>query len=182
MINDSPDWYSDIQNMGLLPFPMLYSKLPTERFSLGGEPVMMFEYMGRELFGSLWHQVQSFQIGGGFSQLFLHGNMGSGKSHMLAALACLLLRRGEHPVYLPDCRQMLANPLPYIQSAMLCSFADPSSLACHNEIRSFQSMEDVWKFCGTLKTHLYFIVDQINALEGGGNQRRSGLKLREAGS
>lgn len=147
---------------------MLYSRLPTDRFPLSEEPVMMFEYMERECFGSLWDKVQSLRIGSGSSQLLLHGNMGYGKSHMLAALACLLFRLGKRPVYLPDCRQMLANSLSYIQSAMLCSFADPSSssLARRDEIRSFQNMDDALKFCGNFReTHLYFIIDQINALE-----------------
>ncbi|KAF8333265.1 hypothetical protein F5887DRAFT_994782 [Amanita rubescens] len=165
VIDASPDWYSNIHNLSSLPFPMLYGRLPTDRFPLSEEPVMMFEYMGRERFGSLWDKVQSFRLGSGSSQLFLYGNMGSGKSHMLAALACLLFHLGKRPVYLPDCRQMLTNPLPYIQSAMLCSFADPSSLARRDEIRSFQNMDDASKFCGNLNTRLYFIVDQINALE-----------------
>jgi hypothetical protein len=122
--------------------------------------------MGRERFGNLWDKVQSLEIGLRSTQLFLHGNMGCGKSHMLAALACLLFRLGKRPVYLSNCRQMLADPLPYIQSAMLCSFAATSSPDQRNKIRSFRNTEDAIQFCRTLgETRLYFIIDQVNALE-----------------
>ena len=125
-----------------------------------------FEYMGRERFGNLWEHVQSLQIGSGLSQLFLYGNMGSGKSHMLAALVCLLFRLGNRPVYIPDYWQMLLDPLPYIQSALLCSFADAPSLAFRNKIRSFQKINDAIIFCRNLGTmRLYFIIDQMNTLE-----------------
>lgn len=165
-IDNCPDWYSNPRNMGLLPFPLFYGCLPTERFPLSKEPVKVFEYMGRERFGKLWANVQSFRIGSGLSRLFLYGNMGSGKSHMLAALACLLFRLGNHPVYIPDCRQMLMDPLSYIQSALLCSFADAPSLALRDKIRSFKNTSDALTFCSNLGTRrLYFIIDQINALE-----------------
>ena len=165
-IDNRPGWYSNPRNMGLLPFPMLYSRLPIDRFHLKEEPVKVFEYMGREHFGRLWDSVQLLRIGSGFSQLFLHGNMGGGKSHMLAALAGLLFCLGKRPVYIPDCRQMLLDPLSYIQSAMLCSFADPSSSSHRDKIRSFLKTDDALEFCGNLDaTHLYFIIDQINALE-----------------
>lgn len=48
--------------------------------------------------------------------------MGYGKSHILAALACLLSRLKCHVVLIPDCKQMVLDPLSYIQSA----FAYPS--------------------------------------------------------
>src|SRR6266487_633234 len=165
-IENEPGWYSNHHNMGFLPFPMLYSRLPTDRFPLREEQVKLFEYMGRERFGDLWNTVQSLRIGSGSSQLFLQGTMGCGKSHMLAALTCLLFRRGKRPVYIPDCRQMLVDPLPYIQSALLCTFADASSSSHRDKIRSFRNPDDALDFCRNLgERHLYFIVDQINALE-----------------
>jgi hypothetical protein len=166
-IDNLPGWYSDSHNMGLLPFPMLYSRLPTDRFPMRDQPVKAFEYMGRERFKTLWDAVQSLRISSGSSQLFLHGNMGCGKSHMLAALACLLFRLGKRPVYIPDCRQMLVDPLSYMQSALLCSFADAFSSLHREKIRSFQNISDALEFCRNLddETRLYFIIDRINALE-----------------
>ena len=61
---------------------------------------------------------------------------------------------------------MLVDPLAYIQSAMLCSFADASSSSHRDKIRSFQDISDVLQFCGNLEAgHLYFVIDQIDALE-----------------
>ena len=68
-IDSRSHWYSDPHNMALLPFPMLYYHLPIDRFPLGGEPVKMFEYMGREHFENLWASVQSLQIGLGYSSM-----------------------------------------------------------------------------------------------------------------
>jgi hypothetical protein len=165
-IDNKPGWYSNPHNMDLLPFPMLYSRLPTDRFPLREAPVKLFEYMGRERFGSLWGAVQSLRIGSGSSQLFLQGTMGHGKSHMLAALTCLLFRIGKRPVYIPDCRQMLVDPLSYIQSALLCAFADASSSSHRHKIRSFRTVDDALEFCHNFgATQLYFIIDQINSLE-----------------
>src|SRR5215510_3705547 len=98
MIAHQPIWYSNPSNKILLPFPMLYSRLPTDRFDLKQEnegDSRWFEYMGRDWFKTLWEVVEKFQIGSGFSQLYLQGNMGCGKSHILAALTCLLSRIGR---------------------------------------------------------------------------------------
>jgi hypothetical protein len=45
-----------------------------------------------------------------YEQCCLHGTLGAGKSLMLAALACLLMRQGWRVVYIPDCARMLAQP------------------------------------------------------------------------
>ena len=122
--------------------------------------------MGRECFSELWKHIQSMRIGGGYSKLYFQGTMGNGKSHILAALACLLSRLDRRPVYLADCRQALAEPLSYIQSALLCAFADPESSSIRDEIRSLESTDDVLDFCnGLVNVQLFFIVDQKNALE-----------------
>jgi hypothetical protein len=162
-------WYSNPCNKSLLPFPMLYSRLPVDRFDLKQEnegDSKRFEYMGRERFKTLWEVVEKFQISWGFSQSCLQGSMGCGKSHILAALTCLLSHIGRRPVYIPDCRQMLVDPLPYIQCALLCAFADASSSMYRDKIRRFQTLDDALEFCRNLRsTHLYFIIDQMNALE-----------------
>jgi hypothetical protein len=132
--------------------------------------MLLFEFMGRESFSELWERVGSMQLGRGFSQLFIHGSMGYGKSHILAALACFLSCIGKRTVYLPDCRQLLAEPLPYIKSALLCAFSDPSSSSEHDEIRHFTTTDDALAFCRDLnETRLYFITDQMNALDHEGS-------------
>ena len=32
---------------------------------------------------------------------------------------------GKASFFIPDCREVLRNPLPYIKSALLCAIADP---------------------------------------------------------
>jgi hypothetical protein len=165
-----PKWYSNPGNNKFLPFPLLYTRLPTDRFRLKPSKELpstsVFEFMGRESFSRLWESVGSMQLGVGFSQLFLHGSIGYGKSHILAALVCFLAGIGKRTVYLPDCRQLLAKPLPYIQSALLCTFSDPSSSSERDKIRRFTTTDDALAFCHDLNgTHLYFITDQINAFE-----------------
>jgi hypothetical protein len=145
---------------------MIFSRLPVDRFPLEKGPVRQFEYMGRERFREMWKIVENFRLVEGYSQFFLHGNMGGGKSHMLAALTCLLFRCGKRPVYIPDCKQMLLHPLPYIQSALLCAFAGASAAPYRAAIRSFRAIDNAFTFCGNLgATHLYFVIDQVNALE-----------------
>jgi hypothetical protein len=96
----------------------------------------------------------------------MEGSMGYGKSHLLAVLAALLLRSGRRPVYISDCRELLGNTLSYLQSALLCAFADPSLSSIQDEIRACSSLDDLVYFCGDQSvTPLYFIIDQKNALE-----------------
>jgi energy-coupling factor transporter ATP-binding protein EcfA2 len=121
--------------------------------------------MGRESFHDLWKLVSAMNADGGNSQIHVYGTMGFGKSHILAALAGLLARKGKRVVYLPDCRQMVVHPLVYIQSALLCTFADPPSSAMRAKIRRLKSNDDLLAFCSSIQTPMYFIVDQMNALE-----------------
>ena len=122
--------------------------------------------MGREQFIELWRHVSSMNVGPGPSQLYVHGTMGYGKSHILAALTCLLQRLGKRVVYMPDCRQMLTDVVNYVKSALLCAFSEPSLSPIRNEIRHLTGPDDILDFCRSLEGDpLYFIVDQINALE-----------------
>src|ERR1700733_4389204 len=53
----------------------------------------------------------------------------------------------------------------YLQSALLCAFANPSSSHRRDKIRAFKSQEDIYNFCRTQSEPFYFIVDQKNAFE-----------------
>jgi len=123
-------------------------------------------YMGRERFDELWKIVRTMDTDTGYPQLYIHGTIGYGKSHILAALVCLLRRLGKRAVYIPDCRQILASPIAYIKSALICAFSDPDSKPQRNDIRKLSTQEDVVSFCVMMhRRSLYFIVDQMNALE-----------------
>ena len=124
--------------------------------------------MGREPFSELLANVLKLKVYVGYSQLYIQGTMGYGKSHILAALACLLTRLGKRVVYLPDCRQMVVDPVSYIRNALLCSFSDSSlsSQSTRNDIKLLGSDDEILRFCrGLSNMPMYFIVDQLNALE-----------------
>jgi hypothetical protein len=164
-LNPDPTWYSNPLNATTLPFPFIYDQLPGERFCLSESDIPEFTYLGREKFSSLWERVECILKKGAVHSLFMQGPKGLGKSHLLAALACLWSRMERRTVYIPDCRQALSDPLFYLQIALLCAFADPSSASKRTIIRSFQSTDDLKKFCRALTRPLYFVIDQVNALE-----------------
>ncbi|KAI9443719.1 hypothetical protein F5148DRAFT_1255992 [Russula earlei] len=164
-INPDADWYSNPQNITILPFPFLTVslRLPSDRFRL--LPECNFQYMGREAFARVWAAVGRMRTEIGLNRIYIQGTIGYGKSHILAALACLLGRGGNRVVYLPDCREMLRGPLIYLKSALLCAFADPSSSHHRTTIRACRSNSDLLAFCraNANPDPLYFVVDQMNA-------------------
>jgi hypothetical protein len=161
-----PLWYSNPSNTASLPFMFISAKLPGQRFqfSLSGS-TCVFEYMGRELFASVWKKVQGLCPQIKATELYVQGTKGVGKSHLLAVLALLLYLLGKRTVYIPDCREACKDPFVYIQSALLCAFADPASASTRAAIRAFRTTEDINDFCHTAVEPFYFIIDQIDALQ-----------------
>jgi len=49
---------------------------------------------------------------------YFHGTVGAGKSHLLAALTCLLMRQGMLVVFIPDCNDLLADPARYFTAGL----------------------------------------------------------------
>lgn len=139
----------------------MHKRRPVDRFPLTEE---YFQYMGRERFTEVWDTVRSLKPGE-YTQLFIEGTTGYGKSHLMAILACLLSRLDYRPVYIPDCRQLFHAPLAQFQTALLFAFSEPSLSLERSEIRTLQSLDQVSGFCRTQKTRLFFIVDQMNALD-----------------
>ena len=160
-LSDDPQWYSNPENCYCIPFPFSFSE-PPERFSVQDGK---FEYMGREAFRGVHNTVSSLKTGGGGTRLYIQGTMGYGKSHILAALACLLYRQGKLVVFIPDVRALLLAPLPYITTALLCTFAGPSFKEERKQIRACKSMDDISSFYHGIRSFPYLIVDQINAFE-----------------
>jgi hypothetical protein len=96
----------------------------------------------------------------------MHMTRGYGKSPVLAALACPLVRKKERVVYLPDCRAMFQEPLEYLRNALLFAFADSSSSDYCERIYECEDVEALANFCKNHKRGgLYFIVNQLNALD-----------------
>ena len=144
------------------PFPFTGDQLPVGRFDFTDE--FCFAYMGREAFFDLWGTVTKLKVRQSYSRLYIQGTIGYGKSHILAVLVGFLSRKGKRVVYLPDCRELLARTMRYMQTALLCAFADPASSGVRDEIRALKSSEEVVAFCEQHRS-TYFIIDQINALD-----------------
>jgi Cdc6-like AAA superfamily ATPase len=122
--------------------------------------------MGRRKFTELYEKIQGPSFIAGYEAIYLYGSSGSGKSHILAALVCQLIREGNRVVYIPDCAQLLNDFASVIQSALYFAFFDSEPHL--GAITSAQKEEDLFKFWDKNKD-VYFVVDQLNALELGGS-------------
>ena len=163
ILSEEPTKYSTPNEVIVLPFPSV-NEIPP-RFSLLDE--RKISYMGRECFSQVWktfgivennpHQRQA---------IYLFGGKGLGKSHILAALACLLVRRGTQVVYLPDCRAWLLDPLRYLQNALVFAFVN-STPSLREEVLDCENLESLANFCAWYRNmgQLCFIVDQLDVLD-----------------
>ena len=155
-----PAVYTDPGQTFTLPFPAV-GIFPEDRFTFEEGN---FTYFGRERFTELWKSV--IQLEKRWGQLFFYGTAGYGKSHILAALACLLVSQGKRVVFLPHCRAMSRDFVDYITEALLLAFGD--SPKHQEQIVELQKEEDIKLFLkryAKSEGKLYFIVDQLNALE-----------------
>ncbi|KAF8430900.1 hypothetical protein BGX38DRAFT_1230439 [Terfezia claveryi] len=91
---------------------------------------------------------------------FLHGTVGAGKSHLLAAITCLLIKEGHKVVYLPDCRSLLKNTFGYLRSALRLTFHKDMERAVF--LDNCETLQHLEKFCDAASSELrlLFIVDQ----------------------
>ncbi|KAF8535742.1 hypothetical protein BDD12DRAFT_912599 [Trichophaea hybrida] len=124
-----------------------------------------FRFRGREPFKKLAELALSLEPAKGRQFLFLHGTLGVGKSHLMAALACYLTRRGKRVVFLPDCLALLKSPLPGVREALTIAFSDEPLLV--DEIFEARTKDDLEDLCAKISTEhtLYFLIDQANALD-----------------
>jgi hypothetical protein len=180
-INENASWYSNPANLGRLPFFFLFAHLPVDRFDL--DDTLLFTYMGREAFDEVWQDVESLKGWQRYTRVYIEGTIGYGTSYILAALAAFLSRSGKHPVYIPDCRELLRNEVPYVQSSLLSAFSAPSLTPIRNEIRALKSRDDLIQFCRSQPNEpenpLYFIIDQQDALDRGEENKDTASNTRK---
>lgn len=125
------------------------------------------------------------------NRLHLHGTLGTGKSHLLAALVCQLQREGMRVVYVPDCYELLLcePPALYIIPSLYSAFyQDPVLGERVKELtQSFfeegHTQEDLERgmimFCNLaaqVGRAILWVIDQANALDDGELDRVSNLK------
>jgi energy-coupling factor transporter ATP-binding protein EcfA2 len=141
---------------------MFVQRVPSDRFDLDNEG--RFEYYGREKFRELYNAAMSMNLQG-TRKYFLHGTLGAGKSHLLAALACILHKEGRKVVFLPDCREMMGNVFGYLRSALRLAFTGDTRRDAF--LAGCKDTQGLLDFCSAASSevHLLFIVDQVNALD-----------------
>ncbi|PKK59642.1 hypothetical protein RhiirC2_820485 [Rhizophagus irregularis] len=161
-LDEDESSYSNPKKHFSLPFPYPGEKLPVDRFAINDDG--FFTYMGRKKFRKVLKTINQFRSRTGYMKLFVYGTVGYGKSHILSAIACFLFRTGKRVVFLPDCRQLAVDPVKYIKFALLLTYENDDA-----KIREINACEDfcqIINFCESLyEEKLYFIVDQMNALD-----------------
>jgi hypothetical protein len=160
LLSEEPGNYSNPKEVYQLPFPSV-NPIP-RRFSPSDNKKI--SYMGRECFEEVWEKFLEVELEPDYRQaIYVYGGKGYGKSHVFAALACLLVRKGYPVIYIPDCRGMLRSP--YILIAFLFAFIAFPSI--YDVIREFNTLEALAKFCEEYQANgkLCFIIDQQNALD-----------------
>ncbi|KAF8460210.1 hypothetical protein BDZ91DRAFT_799133 [Kalaharituber pfeilii] len=119
-------------------------------------------------------------------RVHFYGMLGAGRSHLLAALVCLLCKEGIPVVYLPDCYELLTSEPPelYLITALFASFSNDTDLSeevtelfnavlCR-EYNHDQLKWDILVFCNLaaqLKKTILFVIDQANVLDNSPDDR-----------
>ena len=144
-----------------LPFPSLLP-MPSHRFETKDiNDVDHFEYMGRTPFRELQQRTQNVNFLKGSESLYLYGTSGSGKSHLLAALAYNLVRKGSRVFYIPDCSTLLLDPAKTMWTALNFALYDSAVLGTIGNPRDVEELIELMSG----HSDLYIIVDQVNALD-----------------
>jgi hypothetical protein len=102
-----------------------------------------------------------------------HGMLGAGKSHLLAALACLLRREGKLVVFIPNCNELLADPTEYFGAALEAAYGGnrlygPKLKAVRLQKPDRSTVLERLTFCWEVAKYGYpalFTVGQANALD-----------------
>jgi len=121
--------------------------------------------MGRKIFGEVYQTVSNMSRRAG-TIYSLQGTLGSTKSHIFAALVCLLIKEGKRVVYLTDARVLVKEIVEYTKEALQLAYVDDQVLFA--QVRRFSSITDILQFarersaCGEW---WYIICDQMNALD-----------------
>ena len=159
-----------------LPFPSL-APIPSQRFNaeqING--ISRFEYMGRSKFRELQKRTEGRNFLKGNESLYVYGTSGSGKSHLLAALACHLIREERRVFYIPDCSALLMEPAITIWRALHFAFYDLPALKLVDPCNIDAMIHFMSK-----NRDVYIMVDQVNALETSENDSshtEKGLALK----
>ena len=123
-----------------------------------------FKYFGRASFSELHAHTMGLKRTE-ISCLSLQGTVGAGKSHLLAALACLMVSNGHRVVFVADCSPLMKTPISCLKEALCLAFGDDSEIL--GSISQVKTADDLTELCYKLaeKSSAYFIFDQFEAVD-----------------
>ncbi|KAF8534357.1 hypothetical protein BDD12DRAFT_896092 [Trichophaea hybrida] len=100
--------------------------------------------------------------------------MGYGKSHLICALVCYLMKIGERVIYAPDCKSLIADPFKYMRDAFRLAFADsPQIVQMLNECLDMDALERLAEKIAEFGITMFVFIDQADALQAGSGGRMS---------
>jgi hypothetical protein len=142
----------------MLPFPSPL-RAPAKCFRTSIENgVTYFRYMGRSKFSQFKECIEEDHKR---AKVHLSGCPGSGKSHILAALAVRLYQEGKRVVYISDCFDLVIDFKHTMKMALCCAFYDdPDALQAILSAQYLDDLIQVWRSLG----RPYLIVDHLNKL------------------
>lgn len=94
---------------------------PIDRFKITDN---CFDYIPQDIFAIVYSGIQKMKKSKETCFYSLAGPTGTRKSHVLAALACLLLSQGYHIIYLGDYRILAQGFVVCVKEALLLAFKD----------------------------------------------------------
>ena len=142
----------------------------TGRFVLMGDVARSFEYFGRESYAQLIQIINQALLSRSWpTPILVYGTPGNGKSHLLAALACALIRRrldgkmSHRVIFIHDCALLEDNFVETVHSACrLAFFDDPQALSA---LQLCDTVADLQRFTSRHRGHCVLIADQKNAID-----------------
>ncbi|KAI5783170.1 hypothetical protein DFH27DRAFT_276400 [Peziza echinospora] len=112
-----------------MALPFLGSPNSVQRLGMDVSKDGTFVYYGRSKLQVIYQVAMEMRVYG-LIKYFLCGPLGIGKSHLIAALPCLLIRSGKKVAFLPDCRALVKAPLHCLLFALQFTFhGHPQELA-----------------------------------------------------
>ncbi|KAJ6624517.1 hypothetical protein B0H10DRAFT_725210 [Mycena sp. CBHHK59/15] len=157
--------YVDPSSCVTLPFPsLLRSSIPRSYSATGQDS---FSHMGRSALSPVMSAVGSLDRRT-LRPVVLFGTYGSGKSHLLTALASILFAQGKRVVFMPECCLVAEDPVFWLKLAFTLAFADLPQTS--QRITQFKTVDDFVEFARDCREDIYFLVDGPDRLEPGFGQ------------
>lgn len=153
-------WLSHPGHYTWLPYPSLNSPRNgrlTVQFKEDKDGYMfVFPYMGRAPFADIHNHYQRYVHGKKSARrLIVQGTIGSGKASCLAAMACLLIHRGHHVIFVLNCYALKNGFLPVMRDVLRSAL--PSEQ--HSSIDAAKSPESLLKLLSKFpKDYFIFIL------------------------